>query len=158
MIARDTDTFNHAHRGIRKTLLENCSDPDLLKVLLDSPMRLPDTPCILYTRDDGKRHVDYPERKTFKDGGFVLVSVSRAAFAIARQNSRDHLKRDEEALHSCGVRGDNATGIGCCINPHHIHKGTEDTRVSARVARANLKKTFPLATPNEILCTAQGAA
>jgi hypothetical protein len=123
MQIHDTDSLR-IDSGVIATLIENSTHPDTLAALLDMS-ELPnhtDIHCIHHAPDSGHlRSISVPLKGSYHEKPTAKISVSRVAFAAARANQLEGLRRHEEAQHHCSdITVDGKRLV--CINPAHLFK------------------------------------
>lgn len=149
---RDTSTFR-IEKKTREELINGCSHPALLREIFERSRDLAfgrgtvaefnffcrQQPCILWSPEDQKEW-SVNVRITHEIDP-ALVRVSRVVWAVVNTVAAQGplLRGDEELHHECGNNGHGNTGIGTCLNPGHMIRGTQETRRNLKIARRLLR-------------------
>lgn len=150
MKARPTETLL-LDRQVLETIASNCDNPDLMREIFAHTWamalgRCPqdvfikfcrDLPCILWAPEDlSTRHVNVRVKDSMDR---KLVCVSRVVWT-ACQLTGSLLGGDEELLHTCGHNGEANTARGMCLNPAHLVRANQESRMALKKARFLLRK------------------
>lgn len=111
----------HTHELIldstfRERVLENVTDPDVLRLLMKEP-ELPHSNCVHFITDSGHERA-IPVELRHSNGRKVPVSVSRAVYVSVFGKN---LGPDDDVVHTCGGEYVDLDGKRRpCVHPGHM--------------------------------------
>lgn len=155
---RATDTII-TDRTVKRELISNCSHPEIMERIIQAADSLAFTPkaaradavrllmafcnaqpCILWTPHHQEHSRHLAVRIQF--GGESVISISRIMWAVFHvvPEQGDHLRAEEDIVHSCEHNGQHNTGWNACLNPAHLVKLDQQSRMKVTQARKLMRQ------------------